>query len=210
MVMRICRFQQTDSSQHPTMFTISSPTPEEFSEIVKESWDELSGSEPSLSKQNYDKLPQNKKEDLIQLATFLSFHILANISEKIQPEVDVLINSLMEAIALPNLREIDASSISEGIHQLRHLKGGGLVPGNRIPRSNISSYIYENAPVIVRDSNLRSRYRVIEWNNDYSIIVCSTDLVTGAYPLSNLLFFEPQTPNQIKKHKATKGPQFLY
>jgi|TARA_R110002051_G_scaffold60229_6_gene110364 hypothetical protein len=177
------------------MLTIAPPSPEAVTKIIDSAWEDASGSDPSMRK--FDDLPQSRKEFVYSVTNFLAFHILEELSSRAQPEVDSLIQSLNEALQLPDLNEIDIQSISSGILNLRQLKGGGMVPGERIHTSLLPRLIKVGAPVLVRHASIKAKFTVAAWSEDYSEVQCVTEEGPSsipsqsiACPLSSLIFLE--------------------
>jgi len=155
--------------------------PDEINKVITDSIKECFGKGQSLPK---------SQEELVKLCHFLCFYSIVEISERAQEEVDSLIGGLLEALTIKDLKPLDYSTIQQPLLQLRQLKGGGLIPGNRIHKENVHNYVTMGASVIVRHVGIGTPCKIVSWTPSYSIISCEIGKKRSDYSMSDLIFFD--------------------
>ena len=137
----------------------------------------------------YSKLSDDQKTATQQLCYFLAFGICEEINERVGPEIEMLIKTITE------IRELPAAQMTEGIIarvelallNLRQLKGGGLIPGERITILDAPKYIYKGAKTFCKRAP-SALFEIVEWDIDYESIHIMNDTIKGNFPLSELIF----------------------
>tara|TARA_B100000287_G_scaffold73643_1_gene65328 strand:- start:4177 stop:4686 length:510 start_codon:yes stop_codon:yes gene_type:complete len=134
----------------------------------------------------YSELSDDQKTATQQLCYFLAFGICEEINDRVGHEIETILSLLKElkevAVGEPVISRIEVAFLN-----LRQLKGGGLVPGERITSHDASKYIYKNAKAFCKRAPSEV-FTVTEWDVDYESIHIENDRVKGRFPLSELIF----------------------
>lgn len=179
---------------------ISPITPAETNAIVEEAYDDLCKSKNS--KDSYKKLSPREREKIQQLCWFFAFYICEKLSEKIEPEVNALVEAVRKTADLPEIKEIDRDLLQEALVNLRQLKGGGLTPGNRIPTRTVDQHVFKGSAVFCKKAPTE-RFMVDSWSPDFKRIIITNGLIQGEFDIQDLVFI-----GNIKSHqKETAQPE---
>ena len=143
-------------------------------------------SQASKSLKRYSELSDNQKTATQQLCYFLAFGICEEINERVGPEIERMISAITEIKEVATSEPVIAR-IELALLNLRQLKGGGLVPGERITCHDASLYIYKDAKVFCKRAPSEI-FKVTEWDVDYESIHIENERVKGKFPLSELIF----------------------
>ena len=102
------------------------------------------------------------------------------------PEIERLIKAITEIKEIADTEPVVARA-ELAMLNLCQLKGGGIIPGERITCHDSSKYIYKNAKVFCKRAPSEV-FKVTEWDVDYESIHIENDRVKGKFPLSELIF----------------------
>lgn len=158
--------------------------PEQITSIVEQAFNDLHCDE---KRTYYAKLSAEKKANLHQLCWFLSFYISEALGENIKPELDEMISALRGVAAIPDLNDLDRIPILEALLSLKNLKGGGLVPGSRIPISNHQQFLYRGSPCMCREEP-NTLWKIRNWTSDLSTLLIVCDDRSKQVALDDVIF----------------------
>ena len=137
----------------------------------------------------YSKLTDDQKTATQQLCYFLAFEICEELNERVGPEIIEMIRTIAEIKELPEAQAIESiiNRIERALLNLRQLKGGGLIPGERITIHDAPKYIYKGAKTFCKRAP-SAIFEIVEWDVDYESIHIMNDTIKGNFPLSELIF----------------------
>lgn len=165
--------------------TIKPPDADGIKRIIDVAYGEFASHDKK--EQSFKSLKSSEQQRINKLCYFLSFYICEEISERVQQEVDGIVTALRTVVT--KLKPEDQEKVASALCNLRHLKGGGLIPGERIFLAEMPKYIYQGAPVICRKSPM-ARFMVKTWEPDLSAIHLQGENGELSVPLSQLIFVE--------------------
>jgi hypothetical protein len=135
----------------------------------------------------YSELSDDQKTATQQLCYFLAFGICEEINDRVGPEIERMISAITEIKEVATSEPVTAR-IELALLNLRQLKGGGLIPGERITCYDAPKYIYKNAKVFCKRAPSEI-FKIVEWDVDYESIHIENERVKGKFPLNELIFF---------------------
>ena len=137
----------------------------------------------------YSELSDDQKTATQQLCYFLAFSICEEINDRVGPEIEAMIKVIAKIKEIPAAKmsgEI-TGYIESALLNLRQLKGGGLIPGERITIHDAPKYIYKGAKIFCKRAP-STVFEIAEWDVDYQSIHIMNDTIKGNFPLSELIF----------------------
>ena len=135
----------------------------------------------------YSELSDDQKTATQQLCYFLAFGICEEINDRVGPEIERIIKAITEIKEVADTKPVVARA-ELAMLNLCQLKGGRIIPGERITCHNASLYIYKDAKVFCKRAPSEI-FKVVEWDVDYKSIHIENERVKGKFPLDELIFF---------------------
>ena len=137
----------------------------------------------------YSKLSDDQNHETQQLCYFLAFGICEVMNDRVAPEIETMIRTIAEIREIPEAQMSEAiiGRIELALLNLRQLKGGGLIPGERITIHDASKYIYKGAKTFCKRAP-SAVFEITEWDVDFESIRIANDTIQGKFPLSELIF----------------------
>ena len=155
--------------------------------VIEEALEQASQTSDRLKP--YSQLTDDQKTATQQLCYFLAFGICEEINDRAGPEIESMIRTIAEIKQIPAAQAHEAiiARIELALLNLRQLKGGGLIPGERVTIHDAPRYIYKGAKILCKRAP-SELFKITEWDVDYQSIHIECDTIKGRFPLSELIF----------------------